>query len=139
MWTGAISDSLYLEKNKIFEKQHEFALNDEVMAENGQGKYIPFTNILDKGFRCTDLAYQQGRQEILQPAFMSSDRHFSSSDTLMSLTVASVRSGNERAVRLIKQSNYLCHGLHPHASTSRLADIWAGWAFIVNFLYQPVH
>ena len=113
-------------------------MKDMVRTENGQ-THIPFTNILDKGFRCTELAYQKGQQEILQPAFMSCDRRFSDSETLLSATVASVRSGNERAVRLMKQSNYICRGLQPNSKPSRLAEIWAGWAFVVNFLYQPVH
>ena len=46
LWAGRTSDLHYQEKTDIFHKQHDFALKDQV-----NGKYIPFTNILDKGYR----------------------------------------------------------------------------------------
>ena len=70
---------------------------------------------------------------------MRSDRNFTSTDTLLSATVASDRSGNERAVRIMKQSHYVVKGLRPGANPVRLNMIWECWGFLVNFMYQPVH
>jgi hypothetical protein len=39
-------------------------------------KGIPFTNIVDKGYRCIMAAWRAGKQLFLQLAFATSDRKF---------------------------------------------------------------
>ena len=66
----------------------------------------PFCNETDKGYRCVENAYRLGKQLTLQLNFAKADRHFKGKETLKSAAIATDRSGNERAVRLSKQSGY---------------------------------
>jgi hypothetical protein len=93
---GGIGDQDYLSKTKIFEKQKEFAMNDDTSDETG-------LNVLDKGYRSTLAAQLQG-QHFFQLAFAKCDRKFRGEMTLHSAAVAVVRSGNERAVKQVKMS-----------------------------------
>ena len=52
---------------------------------------------------------------------------------------AAARSGNERAVKIIKLSHYLKNGLRPSESVVDLCDVWLAWGFLVNFMYEGVH
>jgi hypothetical protein len=83
LWVGNVSDTHYMEKTPILKQQHEFAKIDLV-----NGCYIPFTNILDKGYRIIRICWREGRQECIQPSFASSDQKFSSNEMLASATVA---------------------------------------------------
>lgn len=130
---GGISDSLYVEKTGLLKKQQKFAEADLV-----NGEYIPFTNILDKGYRIIRLAWEAGKQECIQPVFAQSDRQFSTDETLISATVAADRSGNERAVRYAKVSGFIQRGLKPNACPARFSDIWLTWSFQTNFMYASV-
>ena len=58
-----------------------------------------------------------------------------------SAAVAVVRSGNERAVKIVKQSWVLKRGASfaPSMDLSTLDNIWLGWGFRVNFMYSPIH
>ena len=47
-------------------------------------------------------------------------------------------SGNERAVRLSKQSKRLRYGAVGNANYNRLADTWVVWSFIANFMHSSV-
>ena len=76
---------------------------------------------------------------MVQPVFMSSDRLVTASDTLTSACVASDRSGNERAVQVVKRSHYITKGLRSGGNPSRLNDVWESWSFMANFIYKPVH
>ena len=133
LWCGAISDSTYIEKEKILEKQRDFAMNDLV-----EDQHIPGSNMLDKGYRIVRLAWSIGKQLCIQPPFASSDRKFTSDEMLVAASVAADRSGNERAVKLAKKSGLLKRGLKPRASPIRLNNAWMSWSFQVNFMYAPV-
>ena len=133
MWVGATSDSHYQEKSNIFEKQHEFAASDLV-----DGAHIPFTNILDKGYRVSLPAWRNGKQLVIQPTFKNSDKKFSARDTVHTANIATTRSGNERAVNRCKLSGYIRRGIHPRSKPSTMDDVWLVWSFQTNFMYKPV-
>ena len=120
-------------QNKIFEKQKKFAEDDL-----DEDEYVPFANIFDKGYRCTLEAYRAGKQECIQPIFAKSDRRFTGKDTVISASVASDRSGNERAVNMAKKSGYIKRGLACGSDPERLNNAWLAWSFQVNFMYNTV-
>ena len=55
LWTGHISDTDYMERNKIFQLQEEF-------VQSCQDPKIPFTNILDRGYRVALSAWKTGKK-----------------------------------------------------------------------------
>ena len=57
---------------------------------------------------------------------------------ISSAAIATDRSGNERAVRLSKQSKRLRYGGAGNTDYDRLADAWIVWSFIANFMYSSV-
>ena len=83
LWVGATSDSYYQEQTKIFEDQETFAATDLV-----DNKVIPFSNILDKGYCVNVPAWRHGRQLVIQPTFVKSDRRFSTRNTVHTADVA---------------------------------------------------
>ena len=133
LWVGATSDSHYQIHNKIFEKQKAFAAED---LHNGE--IYPFKNNFDKGYRLTLEAHRAGEQECIQPIFAKSDRRFIGKETIISASVASDRSGNERAVNMAKKSGYIKRGLTAAGSPERLNNAWLAWSFQVNFMYNTV-
>jgi hypothetical protein len=135
LWCGATSDSHYQENTSILAQQQVFAENDKVGNEE---ECIPFTIILDKGYRIIRAAWRAGRQRCIQPFFAASDRQFRSKEVLVSASVAADRSGNERAVNLTKACGILKRGLKPNACPVRLSNVWLAWSFQVNFMYASV-
>ena len=135
LWCGATSDSHYQENTSILSQQEIFAKNDKV---GNDSIYIPFTIILDKGYRIIRAAWRAGKQICCQPIFASSDRLFRSDEVLISASVAADRSGNERAVNLTKMSGLLKRGLRPNACPIRLNNVWLAWSFQINFMYASV-
>ena len=133
LWTGAVSDTRYQEGSGIFEMQKDYAQSDLV----GE-KYVPFTNVFDKGYRNRLAAWQTGQQLTLQPEFARSDRKFGRNGTLTSAKIAADKAGNERAVRLTKMSGYVNSGLEKRQAFVRLADAWLAWGFQVNFMFDEV-
>ena len=133
LWVGGTSDSFYQEKAGILEQQKKFA-EDDIVA----GEYIPFSNILDKGYRIIKAAWRAGKQECIQPTFASSDRRFTSVEALISASVAADRSGNERAVNQSKRSGLLKRGLKPNGCPARMNNSWMAWSFQSNFMYASV-
>jgi hypothetical protein len=99
---------------------------------------IPFLNIVDKGYRCIMAAWRARKQLFLQPAFARSDRKFNSFEGNRSASVATDRSGNERAVNVAKRAGVLKRGLRSNEDADLIADVWLAWAFQVNFMYKPV-
>ena len=95
LWTGGVGDSQYQSQSSIFREQNEFANLDRKQGED----LIPFINIYDKGYRCTEDAFREGGQITWQPDFAKSDRQFKRNETLSSAAIATDRSGNERGVR----------------------------------------
>ena len=73
LWVGCVSDTTYQQESGIFELQQEFGENDLIGEEK---KYIPFTNIFDKGYRNRLVAFLAGKQLTMQPIFAKSDRKF---------------------------------------------------------------
>jgi hypothetical protein len=102
-------------------------------------KRIPFTNIVDKGYRrCIMAAWRAGKQLFLQPAFARSDRKFNTREVNRSSTVAPDRFGNERAVNVAKRAEILNRGLRPNENSDFIADFWIAWGFQANFMFKPV-
>jgi len=135
LWVGAITDSQYQDETKIFDKQHQFAST----FDRVNNKLVPFVNIVDKGYRINLPAWRAGRQTVLQPIFSKSDRMFTGTETAVSGSIASDRSGNERAVKYSKISSVLKRGLQQQGSPAMMADIWLAWTFQVNFMFERVH
>jgi len=97
-----------------------------------------FINIFDKGYRVSLLAAKQG-QTCLQSCFAKSDRQFERDQLLHNACVAHVRSGNERAVKIAKNSKIIGNGIpNNRFDLCLLDDIWMAWGFQVNFMYGPV-
>ena len=133
LWVGATSNSFYQKETKLFHKQKLFAEQDLL-----QGKYVPFTNIFDKGYRLILAAWKEGKQNVIQPVFAKSDRKFTGLETITSASVASDRGGNKRGVNVCKRSGFLQRGLRPKACPIRLDNVWLTWSFTTNFMYEPV-
>merc|ERR1712032_1206587 len=131
LFTGGIDDSKYIERSEILKQQQLFQEGDE--SSNNQ-----FINIFDKGYRVTLLARDHA-QSCLQPIFAQSDIQFFRNELLHSASVAVIRSGNERAVKIMKYSWILQRGInHPNFKLSVLDDIWLAWGFQINFMYNTV-
>ena len=94
--------------------------------------------ILDKAYRITMAAWKHGQQTCVQPIFMDSDRNFTTDDVVYTSTIASHRAGNERCVKLSKQSGFIKRGIHQKQSLIRIDNVWLGWSFIQNFMRMPV-
>ena len=131
----SLSDTDYMLKSNIIKRQVIYASDD---IENNQQK-IPFINMLDKGYRCTEGVFRNGEQLVLQPIFARSDERFSLYDTITSASVATDRSGNEQAVRLSRQSGYIKRGIKGHTCPIRTDNVWLAWSFLYNFMFEPVH
>lgn len=61
----------------------------KVFVNSDSSSSIPFSLIVDKGYRITEATWQQGKQMVLQPIFARNDRV----DFLTSPTIASDRGG----------------------------------------------
>ena len=133
LWLGAVSDTDYFEQAGILEAQEAFQRHVDVDDD-----VIAFTNIMDKGYRSILAAWRAGDQLLLQPFFAKSDRKFTSKEVLLSAAVATDRSGNERAVRAMKRSEFIRRGIHQKQKLDQFADFWLAWGFQVNFMYKPV-
>ena len=130
-----------MEKSNILKQQQDFAEKEDIKIDEGDNsgrRSIPFSNLLDKGYRIVRLAFSYGYQKCIQPIFAKSDRCFSSKDMLVSATVATDRSGNERAVKYCKMAGWLRKGLHQRACPDRMNKVWLGWSFQTNFMYKSV-
>lgn len=137
LWVGAISDSQYMTSNNIFEQQREFQEHDTIADENNNETVLHFTNILDRGYQLTVQAHRAGGQTVRQPVFQHGEgSRFSGTETLKSASCASVRSGNERAVRKAKLAGFLKKGVRPGECPRRFDDVWLAWSFQCNFMYR---
>ena len=95
---------------------------------------------MDKGYRTTLVAQTFG-QSNMQPAFADSDRKFTSEETLYSAAIAALRSGNERAVHVVKMSWFITKtaAIQSNPDLKFISKIWLAFGFQSNFMYQPVH
>ena len=131
LWTGAASDSMYLNKSEILNIQDRFASSDLV-----DNVHIPFTDMLDKGYRSTVAAWYAGNQLVLQPNFKKSDMKFRGVETISSAGVATDRSANERGVKYSKSSGVIARGMCAKSDFKKFDDLWLAWGFQVNFMYE---
>ena len=132
LFAGTISDSDYQKSSKVFEATQQFANNDR------NESLLPFTNIVDKGYRCGIAAWRAGKQLVLQPVFAKSDTKFNSQQVHRSANVAADRSANERAVKMAKHSNLIKRGLEQYQQPKTIADAWLVWGFQTNFMFKSV-
>ena len=133
LWMGAVSDSDYNRRAGYLQEQEEFQNNNLV-----EGKVLPFLNIYDKGYRAKMAAWKNGKQQVLQPDWAESDRHFNRNQTLGSASVASDRGGNERSVNVSKRAGFISRGFRPNMCPIRFNKAWRTWAFQSNFMFKPV-
>ena len=131
LWLGAISDTEYFEKSGLLQEQEIF------QSWDNQTQDVTFTNILDKGYRSILTAWRTGGQLLLQPFFAKSDAKFASKEVLFSAAVASDRSGNERAVQVMKRGA-MGETIHHLQRLDCAADMWLAWGFQANFMYNVV-
>jgi len=101
------------------DSQITFAENDRV-----EGKPIPFTNGLDKGYRAKMAAWRNGKQIAIQ--------------TIYAGCVAHNRSGNERGVNVCKRSGLFQRGFRQGMCPKRMQNAWRTWSYRANFMYKPV-
>ena len=134
LWAGKISDSDYQRRSGVFESLDEFSKQENKKT----GVLLPFTSIVDKGYRCGVAAWRAGKQLIRQPVFARSDRKFNSSEVNLSADVAAERSGNERAVNVAKKPVLLNRGTENHRDPALVADTWLVWGFQANFMFKSV-
>jgi hypothetical protein len=135
LFSGTISDSDYQKQSKVFEATQQFANNDR---EDVSEPVLPFTNIVDKGYRCGMAAWCAGKQLVLQPVFAKSDTKFNSQQVHRSANVAADRSGNERAVKLAKHSALIKQAMGKHQQPTTIANAWLVWGFQTNFMFKSV-
>jgi DDE superfamily endonuclease len=133
LWEGSVSDSHYLEKSGILLMQQTYLLKTDEKTSD-----TTWMIILDKEYRVTETAWNEGQQLVLQPSFSRSDQKFTAHETLLIAAITTDRSANERAVKLSKASAFVSSGLHPNENPQRLADVWLAWGFMCNFRYRPV-
>lgn len=133
LMTGGIGDSEYVVESEILKKQAWFASQDTSSTRGG-------INAMDKGYRTTLVAQTFG-QSNMQPAFADSDRKFTSEETLYSAAIAALRSGNERAVHVVKMSWFITKtaAIQSNPDLKFISKIWLAFGFQSNFMYQPVH
>ena len=131
LWAGSISDTDY-QTTAVLDALKQFVAECPVHSD------VPFTQILDKGYRVVLASWRAGRQLTLQPDFARNDRRFNSREVLRSAAVAADRSGNERAVNVGKRAGRISRGLQPHGEPRVIADAWLAWGFQANFMYKPV-
>jgi hypothetical protein len=136
LYMGAVSDTEYMVKSKVFELQHMYLLKRDLSTMD-----VSWLNtMLDNGYRNIGAhAWRQGNQMIVQPAFSKADQRFGSFDTLRSSSVATIQAGNERAVWNAKVCKFISSGLNLNKSVTRLCDVWLIWGYQINFMFKPVH
>jgi hypothetical protein len=106
LWVGAVTDSDYMERSGVLDDHTQY-----VKEYDTRYSHLPFTIILDKGYRINTVAWKNGGQLILQPNFAKKYRRFSARETIRSAAIASDRAANERAVPLSKLAGFIRQGL----------------------------
>jgi hypothetical protein len=99
---------------------------------------IPFTIVLDKGYRIASDAFNAAGQFTLQPIFTQCDQHFTIVETFISCSVATNCASNEWNVRYMKISDFISKGLLSAESIVNLCDTLIAWGYQVNFMYKSV-
>ena len=97
---------------------------------------VPFTNVLDKGYRARAQNWRRGEQLTAQPIFGKSDQQFKGAETKYSASLASDRGANERGVNVSKRSGIVKRGFKPGMDPEMFDDVWLCWGFMANFMYK---
>ena len=71
----------------------------------------PYFNERDRGYRCLEVTYQNGKQLSLQLDFSKSDRKFNGNQVLISAAIATDKLAKDRPVMICKQSGYINRGV----------------------------
>ena len=71
LWMGAVSATDYNRRAGYVQQQEEFQNIDLV-----EGQVLPFLNIYNKGYRAKMVAWKNGKQKVLQPDYVNSNRRF---------------------------------------------------------------
>ena len=95
-----------MEPRKLHISSSKESSPSQLSSSWNENNNIPFTNILDRGYRSTRVAWRQG-QFVMQPTFAKSDEKFNTVGVLRAASVAADRSGNERQVKRSKMSAYV--------------------------------
>lgn len=133
LWGGHESDSGYHASAGYLQAQAGFQKKDLI-----DDKIVPFTNVLDKGYRARAVNYNHGEQLTAQPVFGKSDQHFKGSETKYSASLASDRGANERGVNVSKRSGLIKRGFKPGMDAAMFDDVWLSWGFMANFMYKQL-
>ena len=128
-----MSDLDYHNRSGYLQAQREFQETDLV-----DGEVVPFTNIMDRGYRVTMSSWTEGRQLTHQPPSAKSDERFRGRQTIVAGKVAKDRSANERGVKVSKRTGLVKRGFQPGMSGKRFNYAWLTWTFQSNFMYRPV-
>ena len=131
LWTGAVTDTEYMIGSRILEQQEEYIQQYDHATSD-----IAWTNILDRGYKVTQHAWNNGKQYVLQPISAPTGRRFNTTETQFSACVAAVRAGNEGAVNRVKTSSYLSNSQRGNESVERLNDMWLSYGFMINFMHE---
>ena len=95
-------------------------------------------SMADNGYRAKKVAWKCGKQLVLQPEWAESDKHSSLKQTLLSASVATDRSGNERGVNVSKRSRFLSRGFTPNMDPQLINNAWTTLSFHANFMFNPL-
>ena len=68
--------------------------------------------------------------------FDTSDKRFSSSQSLRLSSVATAWGGNERVVNAVKRAWFLKRGFQNNSSEKQMNDAWMTWSNQCNFMYD---
>ena len=131
-WGGNVSDTDYHKNSGYLEEQAEFQKKDKV-----GGEVLPFTVILDKGYRARAVNWRHDGQLTAQPVYGKSDQRFKGSQTMLSASIASDRGGNERAVNVSKRCGVVKRGFKESMDAKMFQDTWITWGFQSNFMFNP--
>mmetsp|Transcript_399 Transcript_399/g.562 ORF Transcript_399/g.562 Transcript_399/m.562 type:complete len:152 (+) Transcript_399:825-1280(+) len=101
------------------------------------GEVKPTHNTLDKGYRISQEA-ARNHQFLVQPNFTNAAQRFKGEETLCISEIASDRSANERAVRVLKRSACITDGVESSASFESLEKVTKAFSFRCNFMFKPV-
>jgi hypothetical protein len=87
LWTGGVSDTHYMLDGKVFDSLNECLSTSP--NEDEASKLIPYTILLDKGYRVTTDARDNGGHSVVQPIVSGSDRRFTTVEVIVTTNVAS--------------------------------------------------
>merc|ERR1712157_325373 len=79
-------------------------------SDSVDGLYATFTNVYEKGYCAEKVVLRTGQQIIFQSEWAESGNKFGRKKTMISASVATDRSGNERAVNVCKQAWFISRG-----------------------------